>query len=329
MKPGSPLPGPGVRRFPRVVVTPEQVRSLLAPLYGANRVQAVEPVEGGLTNTILRISLADGSPLLLRVFAAGRSTWEKERHTLRRVGKRLPVPELLLEDDGRRSIPYPSLLFRWTEGITLNAFRRLAHPSTLLLLAEALGELLANVASIPFVPELGPDGDAPEPESGVGGLLALAEERLRSGRARTRLGAGLADGLWHRLASKSVAFHELGPSRRLVHGDLGGRNVLVAQAGTGAWRIAALLDWEDAFAGWPLWDVGSLFRYRRRYGPAFRASFSRGYHQAGGCLPRNWWRTSRLLDATRQIATLSEERDRPEVFADCREILEALVVDDG
>ncbi len=307
----------------------EQVSSLLAPLYSPHLVRAVEPVEGGLTNTILRITLADGSALLLRVFAAGRASWERERELLRRVGKLLPVPELLLEDDGSRSIPYPSLLFRWTEGMTLNAFRRLSHPSTVLLLAEPLGKLLAEVSSIPFPPALEPDVPAGGRESRVDVLLARAEERLHRGKARARLGTGLADGLWHQLSRERSAFEQLGPSGRLVHGDLGGRNVLVAQDATGAWRIAALLDWEDAFAGWPLWDVGSLFRYARRYGEAFCASFANGYRGAGGFLPATWWRTSRLLDAARQIATLSEERDRPEVFADCRELLEALLLDDG
>ena len=99
MKLASAVPGVGVRRFPRVDVTQKQVSSLLAPLYSPNLVRAVEPVEGGLTNTILRISLAGGSALLLRVFAAGRPSWERERELLRRVGKLLPVPELLLEDD--------------------------------------------------------------------------------------------------------------------------------------------------------------------------------------------------------------------------------------
>jgi aminoglycoside phosphotransferase (APT) family kinase protein len=238
------------------------------------------------------------------------------------------VPQVLLADDGSHTIPYPSLLFQWTDGLTLNAFRRAAHPSSLLLLAEPLGQLLAQVRRIAFPPALAPGVHAAVPESSLDRLLATAEKRLRRGRARDRLGAGLADGLWHQLSRNAGAFEQPGPDGCLVHGDLDGRNILVAQNPAGAWHIAAVLDWEDAFSGWPLWDVGSLFRYPRRYSVAFRTSFADGYRGSGGHLPEAWWQASRLLDATRQIATLCEERDRPEVFTDCRELLETLLRDD-
>jgi hypothetical protein len=44
-------------------------------------------------------------------------------------------------------------------------------------------------------------------------------------------------------------------------------------------------------------------------------------------LPDDWWRTARLLDATRQVSTLSEEDQRPAVFTECRQLLEMLVSD--
>lgn len=330
MRRGAAKPVDSVRRYPRIEVTHEQVGALLAPLYGRDVIDAVEPVEGGLTNTLLRISLKDGTgALLLRVFASGGTTWERERDLLGRIGTRLPVPDVLLADGGHGSIPYPSLLFRWIDGVNLNTFRRQTSPSTLLLLAEPLGQLLAAVSRGAVPPDARSDGPRRPPESSVDALLLTTEERLRRGRARARLGPELADGLWDQLSRAPFAPGALGPSDCLVHGDLSGRNVLVAQDDAGGCRIAALLDWEDAFAGWPLWDVGSLFRYPRRYSEDFQSAFANGYRSVGGRLPDGWWRTSRLLDATRQIATLSEEQDRPEVFADCRELLEELVRQEG
>jgi hypothetical protein len=64
----------------------------------------------------------------------------------------------------------------------------------------------------------------------------------------------------------------------LVHGDLGGRP---RGRRTGAVDIAGVLDWESAGSGAPLWHVGSLFRYSRRYAPAFRDRFVRGYRSTG------------------------------------------------
>lgn len=108
-----------------------------------------------------------------------------------------------------------------------------------------------------------------------------------------------------------------------MHGDCGGRNILVAPSAEGLW----LIDWEEASAGWAWWDLGSLFRHPRRYDAAFRTAL-KGYRAWGGTLPEGWWRCARLLDAMRQLATLEEAQERPATFADCRELLELLVGSD-
>ncbi len=84
------------------------------------------------------------------------------------------------------------------------------------------------------------------------------------------------------------------------------------------WQVSGLLDREAAACGATLWDVGSLFRYSHRYGVEFREGFARGYRAAGGTLPEDWWRTARLLDATRLVAILDGEALLTEVFAECR-----------
>jgi hypothetical protein len=79
----------------------------------------------------------------------------------------------------------------------------------------------------------------------------------------------------------------------------------------------------------PLLKGGTIadVRYARRYSIAFRRNFEQGYRDAGGTLPEDWWRTAKLLDAIRLVAILNEERDLPVVFADCRELIEAVVGD--
>jgi hypothetical protein len=46
-------------------------------------------------------------------------------------------------------------------------------------------------------------------------------------------------------------------------------------------------------------------------------------------MPEDWYSTARLLDATRQLETLDSERERPAAFADCRQLLELVIQDDG
>jgi aminoglycoside/choline kinase family phosphotransferase len=158
--------------------------------------------------------------------------------------------------------------------------------------------------------------------------LATADVRLRDGPARARLGRALADELRRRLDANAQRLEDAERTRGLAHGDFGGRNIIVSLSDAGVWRIAGLLDWEHSFTGATLWDVGSLFRYTHRYSATFRDRFERGYREAGGTLAHDWHRVARLLDATRLVTILSEERDLPTVFAECRELIAALVVED-
>ncbi|MGO8970606.1 MAG: phosphotransferase family protein [Myxococcaceae bacterium] len=181
------------RRFPPVDVTLEQIRFLLSPLYSGGSLCSVERVDGGLTNTILRVPLTDGSGVLLvRIFSSGRAKWEKERAILQRLQRLLPVPELLLADDGR--LPHPCLVLRWVDGVTLNAFRRLVSASELLQLAAPLGCLLTQVSSVSFSEDLRLDPDEAAPTSSVESFLLTNAEWLLGGRAPDFARAALARG---------------------------------------------------------------------------------------------------------------------------------------
>ena len=88
-----------------------------------------------------------------------------------------------------------------------------------------------------------------------------------------------------------------------------------------------MIDWETTTTGSPLVDIGSLFRYSKRYDRAFCDAFARGYRDAGGELPEDWLLTSRLLDATWLVDMLDDEQEHPHVFADCVRLVANLVAD--
>jgi len=323
------MANPDPRCLPLIEIELDQIQELLSPALKGAAIAGVERVEGGLVNTLYRVTRADGGvPLCLRIFAAGRLAWEKERKILARVSASLPVPDALLAGCGGTGFGRPYLVYRWIEGVTLNECRRQAPPAALLSVAEPLGRLLAGVAGFSFANDL--NGEPNVVHAGPASievLLSVNEEMLLRGLARKRLGAALADAMRRRLEAGAVHLCALDRVARLVHGDFGGRNILVAPAEGGGWRVNGLIDWEAAFSGSALWDVGSLFRYARRYSEAFCQRFEQGYRDAGGALPEDWLRTARLLDATRQVATLNEERELPVVFAECRELIEAVVAE--
>lgn len=314
------------RCAPLIDVDPGQIRGLVSPAVKHNAIAEISRVEGGLVNTLYRITLADREmSLCLRIFARGNAPWKKELNILERVSAFVPVPEVLHAGCGDCNVPYPYLVYRWIEGITLNECRRRMPPAVFLSLAQPIGRLLAGLAGFSF-----PSVDSGGPgtiRTGIDSLLSINDERLRCDRARERLGKALADPLRRLLADRSVHLVDLEKTNCLVHGDLSGRNILVTTGKEGDWRVSALLDWEAAFSGSALWDPGSLFRYSGRYTEEFRSRFERGYRELGGVLPENWWRIARLLDSTRLVETLNEPRELPVVFAECRQLIEAVITD--
>ncbi|MBX3158327.1 MAG: aminoglycoside phosphotransferase family protein [Deltaproteobacteria bacterium] len=267
---------------------------------------SAEPVGGGLTNTLHRVVLASGATVVAKHFPPGNEAgFADEVAILGWLAGTVPVPELVRADRERRVVVY-----RWVEGETLDDLRR-RDPAAFAALAEPLGRLFAALARVE--PLRDDDWD-------VDPLIFGARVKLLEGRARARTGAALADAL----AAAYPAWRDrlAWGEPCLVHGDIGGRNLLVHGG-----RIAGLIDWEAAATGSPLVDAGALFRYTGRYDDAFRAAFERGYRLAGGALPDDWYRASRLLDATRMIDILDEPRDLPSVFADCRVQLARLAAD--
>lgn len=318
------------RCFPLLEVSFDQIQALLYPVLGGGAITRCERIEpGGLVNTLYRIKLAKGDDsLCLRLFAAGRPAWETERNVLARVSASLPVPKVLLAGDGGQGFAHPYLVYQWIEGITLDACRKQMPPAAFLSLVGHLGRLLASMAGFSFA-----DLHSNWPVANHGNLssvekvLQISAEGLRGGLARVRLGDRLADDLWRLLEASAVRLLALDETTCLVHGDFGGRNILVAPADDGNWRISGLIDWEKSFLGAAMWDVGRLFRYARRYSDTCLSRFERSYCEAGGVLPEDWRRIARLLDATQLVAILNEEEELPVVFAECRALVEDVIED--
>jgi aminoglycoside phosphotransferase (APT) family kinase protein len=84
-------------------------------------------------------------------------------------------------------------------------------------------------------------------------------------------------------------------ARHLVHSDYNGKNLL-AVARDGRWSISAVLDWEFAYSGSPLGDIGNMLRFRADQPDGFAGAFIAGYRDAGGPLPPRWREISEALD---------------------------------
>ena len=98
----------------------------------------------------------------------------------------------------------------------------------------------------------------------------------------------------------------------LVHGDFNNRNTIVSEE-AGHWTVAAILDWESAFIGSPLWDAARFTCYENPERPLREPHFSEGYRKAGGALPQDWPAFSRQLSAISAAESLARP-DLPPQF---------------
>lgn len=130
------------------------------------------------------------------------------------------------------------------------------------------------------------------------GLVRLAygltgDQPLAEDLAQTALTRAYAS--WPRCAGRMTRTHTSGRSCQLVHSDYNPKNLLAARQG-GRWAVTAVLDWEFAFSGSPLNDIGNMLRPRPAATAGLAAGFVAGYREAGGKLPAGWREISEALD---------------------------------
>jgi aminoglycoside phosphotransferase (APT) family kinase protein len=99
----------------------------------------------------------------------------------------------------------------------------------------------------------------------------------------------------------------------LVHGDCNPSNFIVCDG-----RVAALLDWEFAFSGTPVFDFGNLLRPPVGRSASFSKGLAQGYEDAGGRLPDQWRALAWLADLYAWADFLGRQIVAREVVADAR-----------
>jgi aminoglycoside phosphotransferase (APT) family kinase protein len=203
----------------------------------------------------------------------------------------VPVPGLIFADHQPSDFEHPYAIFDWVEGNSLmDAF---ASGEDQQDLGIALGKTLAAIGSHHFdrAGSFNPD------------LTISSEELPPLLNYITDCLIDPGTGLEPSLAAEALAFvHRNGDllpgphdAAALVHGDYKAGNILVRRSGV-AWDVAAVLDWEFAFAGPPLFDLAPLLRFSEMLQPRFEQGVRLGLEDGGHKLPNDWKRRVRLLD---------------------------------
>jgi fructokinase len=143
-----------------------------------------------------------------------------------------------------------------------------------------------------------------------GSLDEFVDRCLQCAHVATVMNDGEQAALRALAARLAPAAASTASARQLVHSDYNGKNLLALQRG-GRWSISAVLDWEFAYSGSPLADIGNMLRFRAAYPPGFASAFIAGYREAGGDLPPDWREASEALDLYALADLLTRPPEHP------------------
>ncbi len=296
------------RGYPLVALTAVDIEQRLRAVFLAPRVVDFAPLTAGLRNTNYRVQLADRvTPVVLRLFTADAAACARDVALARLLHGRVPVPAVLYADPAADP---PWTVTSWSEGERFDVVLQGGNVTDIEAAARAAGTMLAqiHVIGFPHPGFFGPDLEiAQSLDISGGGWAGYIGHCLFQGHAGHALGAELTQRLWRFVRDNAGRLEPLNGQSSLVHADYKPWNLLVQHAAEG-WSVAAVLDWEFAFAGSPLFDVAIFLRQEAFLPSGYASGFIAGYRAGGGDLPADWHALVKLMDLLNMCSML----DQPE-----------------
>jgi len=326
---GAPAEADWFRSEPRRIMPANVLETVIRTALPGRRVVDIKHFSDGLRNANFRLELdSTREPVVLRLYEHDASLCRKEADIIDLIRHRVPIPEVIhAEPNGMNDIP-PFVLLRYVEGITFRELKRSGNTGSISEAAHAVGKTLASIGRIVF-PSPGWLGPGPTAKSRLlegrhGQVPHFVDLCLASVNTQRRMEPELRDRTSALVWSHAAELAFVNDESRLVHGDFGGRNLLVRRDPE-RWNVAAVLDWEFAIAGCPLIDIGHFLRYECTSRPTLEPHFSNGYLEAGGMLSGGWRQLARVMDLTALCESLTHDALPDDVVAELLELVRATI----
>jgi aminoglycoside phosphotransferase (APT) family kinase protein len=311
------------------VPTLEDVRLIIDHAFPGLQVKDFQCLAGGLINTNLQVNLTSGRPpVVMRFYRDGAAVCRKEVALLHQLNKTVPVSKVLHSEPDGFAVFRSFAILEFVEGITFQHLKRTKDLTAIQQAAYSVGKILAAIGRHRF-PKAGrlvgeeyslrvgePYVEGPNPTASIMAIFLASPNFER--RAGATLRQQLHDFVWE----WETSLPNLNTDQSLVHSDFGNRNILVREQ-RGEWQVAAVIDWEFAFSGSPLLDVGHFLRYERKGQPLREPYFSKGFVEHGGTLPDNWRNIVRVIDLTALVECLTHDYLPPDVEIELLDLIRA------
>lgn len=283
---------------------------MTAHAFPLRSVVSYEVLSGGLINTNLKVRFETGGSVVLRIYRDGSRTLEKEFALHRLVDEVVPVARFLSSAPHSSDEDPAFALLEYVEGITFQQLTNTGDREAISQAAYSAGKTLAAVGRFQFEKPGRISADETSGKLMIGEsflndsehITTLVDSFLESPILQQRMGPELSNQLQAFFRAWAPQLLDLNQDSSLVHCDFGNRNIMVAES-DGKWEVSAVLDWELAFSGSPLLDVGHFLRHDYA-NPVREPHFSKGFLENGGRLPDDWSRIVRVIDLTGLVECL-------------------------
>ncbi|MBS2002362.1 MAG: phosphotransferase [Cyanobacteria bacterium SZAS LIN-5] len=307
-----------------LTLSESEMQTLLHPVFPNARVLHSQLASGGLSNTNIRVLMHEQkAPVLLRIWTRDASQAEKEFRINSAVHKTVPTPDCFHFSVDNPVNGQPYAIMQWFDAPRLELVAAKLSPGELLQLAKSLGKVLQSIHDYKFSATGMLDNKLKicEPiEIGSAGMIAFARECLIEKRGNSHLSEDFTEKILGFVQHFGPLLDQWKSEPCLVHSDFGGSNILVHDVGKG-WEVAAVLDWEFALSGTPLFDFGNLLRPPLGTMQNFAETVAESYTEHGGNLPNDWRRLIRLVDLSAWFDFLSRPNVTNEVVADAKSVI--------
>lgn len=308
------------------MIGPALIRDCIKVAFPDSRIAKSEILSGGLINTNIKVEFTSHQPpVVLRIYRGDAEICLKESAVLQLVRPTVPVPEVIHVEPGGINGSGPVSILGFVNGVTFQQLKRTKDLEAIHQAAASVGETLARIGRFEFVApgRLNEDMsvgarymEGPDP------IPCLLDSFLGSRHLQKRIDASLQQQLHNFIWSWADRLREFDNDSQLVHCDYGNRNILVDRI-AGRWQVAAVLDWEFALSASPLIDVGHFLRYETEDRPLCEPYFSRAFLEAGGVLPDDWRRISRVLDLTGLVECLTHDHLPEDIAGEILQLINA------
>lgn len=248
--------------------------------HGAGALRSVQRVDGGSSNSMLRVN--DELVLRLNIRQPDRPKLRWEALIYRRMQHEggMAGPEVVALDTSRDLLPFDALLLSWVDGVTADKVWPSLSEAERDGLSEELGRRIGAIHSLRW-PAYGERG------LGVEGALSprwtdvVFHKTVRAYERAVALAVfapRTLDSIVTTINDGEAVF-DTPSAPALVHTDLWLANIVLRQV-EGSWIVVAIVDWEEALvadAAWEFADLGSI-----RYGePSYplAGAFLYGYRE--------------------------------------------------